>query len=747
MITQNSIPEVKEDFIGYALNERKIRLLQFKDLGPPDLITLAKYLPTSSNTNAINNSGRSNGAAILPPAGASLDGSAASVITNGDASDAAVTTNSTTASIYSNTRDASDATSMVAGFHALNKLKGEIGTFFYSMGADTSSPTSIAIFLKEISDIITEKPQVWFGKRKIFQIARISFSTWNAFRKCDINVIVHIPGTIQNFILDCNGESQNIESHPDHDLIWVETFVSGAVRSIMLMKENAEEGELQNLVETLILNPLTTGQIDDLSEMFIDLFPVVYHKGPLLGAPYYIANVTNTNNYLVETLVEIVKLTRSVDRAEKMLKSLAAENSEAIIILIKIFLVCDREIDAMKLIYDELLQDDKITSASNHMDYKSELLCLQAEFLIDKKQDYTLAQNIAQEAANCSPSEFKPWYILSRAYVKLNDIENALLILNSCPMSPLKEKYTLRRVIPLPSNNSLHLPLPIDVVLDEVTSLNPQDVQKEHRSADPMLVNLAASNLKSTFQLAYRSLTEIVQITGWENLLKYRSNIFVMEDEYQHSSHSLSNDVNEQEEEVPLRAKRLCERWLDNLFMLLYEDLKMYTLWQTEQLYMDVQNNNHNKLTFEWELFGLCARRLGHLPEAAKAFQNGLSQRFSSRCARKLLEYCVNERQRIKNFINSSSSQDMAPEMVSSRIRELDNSIIDLCVKICCWNHRWYIEFSISLLESLSVVIQDMGLTKVSNEISSRYSETVFKLAQENLLDFFTTYTNGYYDT
>ncbi|CAI4064728.1 hypothetical protein N7582_002777 [Saccharomyces uvarum] len=745
MITQNSIPEVKEDFIGYALNERKARMPQFRDLGPPDLITLAKYLPSSSNTNTINSTSRTNGAAVQPSAAAAPDGSAASVVTNGDTNDGAVTTNSTTASLFSNTRSGNDAASMATEIHPYNKLKGEVGTFFYSMGIDTFDSTSVAVFLKRIADIITKVPQIWFGKRKTFQISRISFSSWNAFRKCDVNVIVHIPGTIQTLMMDCNGETADLESHAERDYIWAETFISGVVRSIMLMKDNAEEGELQNLVETLILNPLTTWQIDETSESFIKLFPLVYRKGLLLGAPYYIANVTNTNNYMVDTLVEIVKLTRSVNMAETMLKNLAVENPEAIIILIKIFLACDREIDAMKLIYDELSHDNKTKGANNDMDYKSELLCLQAEFLIDKKQDYAVAQNIAQEAANCSPSEFRPWYILSKAYLKLNDIENALLILNSCPMSPLKEKYILKRVVPLPSSNSLHLPLPIDVVLDEVTSLNPQDVQKEHQSADPMLVNLAASNLKSTFQLAYRLLTEIVQITGWENLLKYRSNIFVMEDEYQTSSSSLPRGV-EKQEEVPLRAKRLCERWLDNLFMLLYEDLKMYTLWQTEQLYMDVQNNNHNKLTFEWELFGLCARRLGHLPEAAKAFQNGLSQRFSSRCARKLLEYCVNERQRIKNFINSPNSHDMAPEVISSRIRELDNSIIELCVKICCWNHRWYIEFSISLLDSLSVVIQDMGLTKVSNEISSRYSETVFKLAQDNMLEFFSTCTNGYYD-
>ena len=102
-------------------------------------------------------------------------------------------------------------------------------------------------------------------------------------------------------------------------------------------------------------------------------------------------------------------------------------------------------------------------------------------------------------------------------------------------MSPLKEKYILKRVVPFPSDDCLHLPLPVDAVLDEVTSLNSQDVQNEHKSAEPSLVNLSASNLKSTFQIAYKLLTELVQLTGWEALLKIRTKMFVMEDEYQGS--------------------------------------------------------------------------------------------------------------------------------------------------------------------------------------------------------------------
>ena len=103
-------------------------------------------------------------------------------------------------------------------------------------------------------------------------------------------------------------------------------------------------------------------------------------------------------------------------------------------------------------------------------------------------------------------------------------------------------------------------------------------------------------------------------------------------------------------------AKRLCERWLDNLFMLLYEDLKTYTLWQTEQLYFEAQNTTYNKLTFEWELFGLCARRLGHYPEAAKAFQKGSVPEVLPKLQRSLLEYCVNERQRVRQLSNVQNS-------------------------------------------------------------------------------------------
>ncbi|CCH59174.1 hypothetical protein TBLA_0B03330 [Henningerozyma blattae CBS 6284] len=794
MFSQGSIPEVKEEAIGYALNERKQKIPQFQDLGPPDLITLVKYIPSANSGNGSKDSGSN-----LHGRSVTITESSTQISSN------------TTANGHSKKKSSSESKSKSgvatepSDLHSINNLKGEIGTFFYSLGADTSDPTSIAIFLKTIADTISEQPQAWFGKNKNFNVARISFSTFNTFRKCDINVIVHIPGTLQTYILDVNGEQLQIQPQSKlHELIWAETFFSSIVRSLMLMKDNAEESEVQNLVETLIINPLTSGQIDKISNTFIDLFPLVYERGPLLGAPCHVTNVTRTNNYLIETLIEIIRLTKNIDKCRKMLEKLSEQFPEIISVLARIFMTNDLEIDAIKLINDTL--ENPIIDNNNpyKLDYTADLLCIQTEFLLNIKQDYVLAKKVAQTACNYSPSEFRPWYLLAKVYIKLNDVENALLTLNACPMAPLKEKYTLKRVVPIQSDANLHLPLPVDVILDEVSSLNPQDIQQEHKSADPALVNLAAANLKSTFQLAYKLLTEIVQLTGWEALLKYRSNIFVMEEEYQGTTEEIdkettsnsatahntntstdqennnntnnnnsandsteatdvgtpneTDDINDQNltktknnisslerKAQSLRSKRLCERWLDNLFMLLYEDLKTYTLWQTEQLYFEAQNTKYNKLTVEWELFGLCARRLGHYPEAATAFQQGLAQRFSSDCARKLLEYYIEEVKRIK-LQSMDPKSDMTSSQIVSKLDDLDRRIIDLCVKVCCWNHRWYIEYSTKLLDSMAVVVQDMSLTKVSNEISARYSESIHKLMEDNFLTFFKDYTNGYFD-
>jgi hypothetical protein len=58
--------------------------------------------------------------------------------------------------------------------------------------------------------------------------------------------------------------------------------------------------------------------------------------------------------------------------------------------------------------------------------------------------------------------------------------------------------------------------------------------------------------------------------------------------------------------------KRLCERWLDNLFMVLYEDLRVYTFWRTEAAHYRAQQIVYRKTGTEWELLGDLGLRLWH---------------------------------------------------------------------------------------------------------------------------------------
>jgi hypothetical protein len=116
--------------------------------------------------------------------------------------------------------------------------------------------------------------------------------------------------------------------------------------------------------------------------------------------------------------------------------------------------------------------------------------------------------------------------------------------------------------------------------------------------------------------------------------------------------------------------KRLCERWLDNLFMVLYEDLRVYTIWRTEMAQYRQQQLAYKKSAEEWEILGELAERLHHLDEAVEAYENCLQMRFSPKAMRGIL-----------------------------KLNESRHNIRDVCgalIKLVTWQYRWYSEVSFS---------------------------------------------------
>lgn len=595
--------------------------------------------------------------------------------------------------------------------------KRTIGTFLYVAGLDSSDPTTIAVWLKELVECIEEKPQLWFGKNVKFTVERISYTTWNIFRQCDMTVTVHLPGRIENEFIDKSGNTLEFEGTEEADISWVEAFMSGKMRDLMCMVENRDDGEVINVVETKILNPLMSGQLDGVADIFINVFPMFFPRGGEVGSPCIYGNMpsTLTNNYLVETLCETVRLTKNKIKCLKMLQELKqAFGSIVNIIIARILLSNNSELEGVKLIYETLKEiDDPI--------YQCELLHLQAKYLLDHCDPF-FALSASQKAVDLTPNAFIPWYYLVKSYIALGDYKNALLSLNSLPMNlaSLAQKYQYSRILNTDGNNGnveLHLPLPLDVVLDEVTNLNSTLVMEEHKAVNQDLYGLKASNLNNTFQWIYELLCEITKNIGWEKLLQCRAELFLMEDEYDHLD--LEDTESGADASRAVKGKRLCERWFDNLFMLLYDDLKTNSQWQANEL--------KPQTTLEWELVGLCCFRLRQFRNAKAAFENGLQKRFSSQSSRKLLQLLLMERK-----VNPSEN--------------IDQQIINLCVKLCCWSHRWYSEFSVLLLDAMSPIVEVMGITRVDNEVNSRFPASVAKLFHDNILSFYKKYANDYYD-
>jgi len=112
--------------------------------------------------------------------------------------------------------------------------------------------------------------------------------------------------------------------------------------------------------------------------------------------------------------------------------------------------------------------------------------------------------------------------------------------------------------------------------------------------------------------------------------------------------------------------KRLCERWLDNLFMCLYEDLRIWTIFRAEVAHFKTQHLAYRKNSSEWEILGELGLRLHHKEEAKDAFQRCLDGKFSAKAWLRLLEMYAEEGD-LQRALNAA-------------------------IRLTIYNQRWYME-------------------------------------------------------
>lgn len=605
----------------------------------------------------------------------------------------------------------------------------ESGTYHCITGVDCSSSASIAAYLNNLTFFLGET-QLWFGKHPLWKVKSGIYCCYNAFSRTDVRVLVQIPGSVEAYTVDEFGDKRRASSED----MWIETYLSGMLRSL-LYADN--ESFYTNCCRKL--DPLTQGN----PARFFEAVKRLFRAGPRVGVRPEIQYPSLCQNFLVDGLFKFVELTGMYDEALEILREIAQTEPEVNVLVAELLFKRKSEIDAVK----------ELTRSVGENPRDANLLCLESKFCL-KKNRLDLALDCAVLAVNAAPSEYEPWAQLAEVYIKRGDYEQALLTINSCPMFSFRDIDNVRT----PEPAKLHYPLPQDGVIEDLWTV---DLSVGNEVEDPSLIRLPAPTLKSTFARAYDLLTEIVARVGWDALLKYRSDVFVMEVEYHKDrseeqvatsngnkedgkeddkedgqqsdatggaadgsakdTNSLAEGVSKNlkspgaasSQEDHVKNKRLCERWLDNLFMVLYDDLRVYTVWRTEMVHYQSQQLSYEKSSMEWEILGLAADRLRHHDEALQAYRRALEIKFSPRVTWKLLDH-------------------YAP--ADEPVPRNGPAALECIVKLTAWNHRWYTEFSPKLDIVLQKLVQAEGLVKIRSSIDAQYSpQSIVQLMEEKL--------------
>lgn len=633
----------------------------------------------------------------------------------------------------------------------------QTGVYHHVTGVDASSSASLAAYI----NTLTYKEH---GQTATHKIVEGLYCCYNAFSRLDMRVHVTIPGTVESFCVDERGEKRKAT-----DELWLETYLCSVLRAYSYADDGSGD-TIRKIMGVRRFNPVTNTETE---HRFLSAAEQLFFRGWQLGSDSVVQVPNNVSNHLTAGLLKYFHTTGRFVSAVNLFEKLRTQNVEVSSLLAKVLFMGQEEVQGVRVLYQAL--------KDSPMDYV--MLDAQAEFLLkkahtaqnpqQKEERLKMALGCADRSTIAAPSEFGTWARLAQIYVSMEDWENALTILNSCPMFTYQDKDA--PIMPEPKE--VYLPTLPETRLDEIDS-EPESRYAEQ--VDPSLLNLRAASYRGTFKQAYNILTEMTAKIGWDQLLKIRSTVFVMEDEYrserldtaqQAHARNASTDglrgtpdattngdqTDEEDEEKKeakkeakteekteaktddadpsapaitngkgeehsvekpthtidpgevkadgdtsattdehlsrLNNKRLCERWLDSLFMVLYEDLRVYTIWRTQMAQYRAQSMQYKKSAEEWEILGSLAERLQHHEEAVEAYRACLAARFSPKALSGILR--VYEKQ--KNTRDTIAS----------------------VIRLVTWQYRWYSEFSPELLHTIRTLIEEEGAVKVRSIIQA----------------------------
>lgn len=598
------------------------------------------------------------------------------------------------------------------------------GVYHHVTGIDASSSATLAAYVNTLTYNAVDKTH---------KVVSGLYCCYNAFSHLDMRVEVKIPGGVESYCVDERGDRRVAT-----DGLWLETFLCAVLRSYSYADDGTGD-TIKKIIGVRRFNPITSTEVE---HKFLEAAEKLFFSGRQLGSDPEVQVPHVVSNHLTTGILKYIRTTGRYTSGINLFEKLRTKDIEISSLLAHVLMEGDEEVKAVRLLHDALQELP--------MDYS--LLDCQAAFCLEKGEG-EWALECAKRGVTAAPQEFNPWARLAEVYVELEQWDLALLTLNSCPMFSYQDRDSPR----MPEPSRVLLPILPESTLDEIDEGQPKQGEP-YDQVHVSLRKLQASTYQGTFLKAYRLLTRIAAAIGWDTLLKIRSQVFVMEEEYRserqqsatprmstsrnastvalppgtpngaakpesNTADERDNDDDDDDDEDTLadqassavggangqpensmlatdrsmekptpsvtaaevksandkedqsatnystfKNKRLCERWFDNLFMVLYEDLRIYTIWRTEMAQYRQQQMQYRKSAAEWEILGDLAERLHHTEEAIEAYQQCLSIRFSPKAMRGILR--------------------MYEKQGDTR------NTLGALIRLITWQYRWYSEAS-----------------------------------------------------
>ena len=337
-----------------------------------------------------------------------------------------------------------------------------------------------------------------------------------------MRVEVKIPGGVESYCIDERGDKRVAS-----DALWLETFLCGVLRAYSYADDGSGDS-IKRIIGVRRFDPIMNTEVE---HKFLEAAERLFFKGAYtskyayrslfdssvgwqLGSDPEIQVPNLVSNHLTTGLMNYIHTTGRYTSGINLFEKLRTRDIEVSSLLARVLISADEEVQAIKLLHDAV--------GELPMDYS--LLTCQAAFCQSKgRLDWAL--ECAKRSVTAAPSEFGTWAQLAEIYVGLEEWDLALLTLNSCPMFTYQDKDAPR----MPEPARVLLPILPDTMLDELDEPSQAD---ETDLVHPSLRKLHAAGYKGTFLKAYSLLTEITSKIGWDQLLKIRSQVFVMEEEY-----------------------------------------------------------------------------------------------------------------------------------------------------------------------------------------------------------------------